>query len=300
VPENDLAGTTASDISAAPTSGVTASAPAPNVDGGTQARTGDGQYDKNYVYGADSNVAEWKKFKTPEELNELTDKMYAIMQQGQPQQPAAPAAQPVAAAPPPAPIGPSVPDADMWLTDQAAAADAHFNARIAGVQKDILAPQLTAIHTANAQTARALAAQNHNDAFSRWGPEIDMQMAGIPVENRTFEMYSEAVKLVKGAHAAEISQESLDKAVADEIERRTAAGTIRSGSTPTGADAAQSLDFNSETLGDRWSHIAEETTPEGRYDFFRKMYPDLSIAEAQKKFLELTKKGNAVSAEANA
>lgn len=296
MPENDPTQSNVnSNTSEALTSGVTASA---SADGGTQSRTDDGQYGKNYVYGADSNVAEWKKFKTPTELDELTDKMYSILQQGQPAQPVD--TQQVAGAPTPPPASPTVPDSDMWLTDQAAAADAHFAVRIAGVQKDILAPQLEAIHTANAQTARALAAQSHGDAFSRWGPEIDMQMSGIAVAQRTFEMYSEAVKLVKGAHAGEISQEALDAAVKDEIERRTAAGTIRSGDSPTSAVGSESLDFNSESLGDRWAHIAEETTAEGRYDFFRKMYPDLTIAEAQKKFLELTKKGNAVSAEANA
>ena len=224
--------------------------------------------------------------------------MYTIMQQGQPAQPVA--AQPVTAAPlaASAPVAPTIPDADMWLSDPAAASEAHFNARIAS-EKAVLGTQLTGIYTANAQTARALAAQSHNDAFSRWGPEIDMQMSGIAVEQRTFEMYSEAVKLVKGAHAGEISQEAIDAAVRDEIERRTAAGTIRSGDAPTSAAGVESLDFNNESLGDRWSHIAEETTPEGRYDFFRKMYPDLTFAEAQKKFLELTKKGNVVSAEAN-
>jgi len=186
------------------------------------------------------------------------------------------------------------------FTDQAAAADAHFNARIGQVQKDILAPQLTAIHTANAQTSRALAAQSHSDAFSRWGPEIDMQMSGIAVEQRTFEMYSEAVKLVKGAHATEITRESLDAAVRDEIERRTAAGTIRSGDAPTGAATAESLDFNSESLSDRWANIAEDTTLEGRIAFLQKAYPDLTLAEAKAKYLKLVNKGNAVSAEANA
>lgn len=297
MPDNDPIGTTQSDTSVAPTSG---DAPAANVDGGAQSRADDGQYGKNYVYGADANVAEWKKFKTPEELDRLTDQMYNIMQQGSPQPaaPAAPQIQPNLAPPVPAPATAGVPDADMWLSDSAAAADAHFNARIGQVQKEVLAPQLAGLHNSQAQASRALAVQSHTDAFSRWGPEIDMQMAAIPVENRNFEMYTEAVKLVKGAHAGEISQEALDKAVADEIERRTAAGTIRSGGD-TSAAVAESLDFNSESLGDRWAHIAEETTPEGRYDFFRKMYPDLSLAEAQKKFLELTKKGNAVSAEAN-
>ena len=239
MPENDPA-QSSSATSGTPTSG----------DPGTAATTAnDGP---NYVYGADSNVAEWKKFKTPEELDELTDQMYNIMVQGK-QVPgdttAAPApVTPVASLP--AIVAPSaIPDADAWLSDSAAAADTHFNARIADVQKNVLGPQLAGIYAANAQTARALAVQSSGDAFTRWGPEIDMQMSAIPVEQRNFQMYSEAVKLVKGAHAAEITREALDKAVADEIERRTAAGTIRSGDAGTGVTLSESLDFNSDNLG---------------------------------------------------
>ncbi len=189
-----------------------------------------------YVYSAEDNVAEWKKFKTKEELNTLTDQMYNIMVQGK----GAPSSEAPAgtALPSPLPVpnvSPegTIPDADAWLSDPAAASEAHFNTRIASVQKDILAPQLAGIYQDNAQTARALAVQTNGDAFAKWGPEIDMQMSAIPVERRNFQMYSEAVKLVKGNHATEISQEALDRAVADEIERRTAAGTIRSGDGST-------------------------------------------------------------------
>jgi len=199
----------------------------------------------------------------------------------------------------PLPLATNIPDADAWMNDSVGAADAHFNSRIAGVQKDILAPQLAGIYKANAQTARALAFQQHGNAFTRWGPEIDMQMQAIPVEQRSFEMYTEAVKLVKGAHADQITQEALDKGVANEIDRRLAAGTIRSGGSPTGATLPESLDFNSENLGERWGHLATETTIEGQMEFLRKAYPDDTLAEARKKYLALLAKGNAVQAEAN-
>ena len=289
--DNDPTGTTPSATSEVLSSGVSAASADPTG----QPRNPDGTFGPNYVYGADDNVAEWKRFKTKEELNTLTDQMYNIMQQGQPaQSTVAQPAVPVA----PEPAAGAVPDADMWLSDPTAASEAHFNTRIGQVQKEILAPQLAGIYTANAQTARALASQSNGEAYSRWGPEIDMQMSAIPVENRTFEMYTEAVKLVKGAHASEITQEALDKAVADEIERRTAAGTIRTGDAPTGAAGVESLDFNSESLGDRWGHLAN-IEPEARMDFLRKLHPDLSLVAAQKKYLDTIKKGNAVAAEAN-
>ena len=195
--------------------------------------------------------------------------------------------------------GSAVPDADAWLSDSAAAADAHFDTRIAGLQKDVLDPQLAGIYVSNAQTARALALQSNSDAFSKWGPEIDMHMQGIPVEKRSFDMYSEAVKLVKGNHAGEISREALTKAVEDEIERRTAAGTIRSGEAATSADVSQVLDFSSENLGDRWKHIATDTTLEGQVDFLRKAYPDDTLAVAKQKYLKLLNKGDIINAEAN-
>jgi len=288
VPENDPA-QSSSATSGTPTSG----------DPGTAATTAnDGP---NYVYGADSNVAEWKKFKTPEELDKLTDQMYNIVVQGkqEPGSTAAPAAPPSEVPLAPAVVPSAIPDADAWLSDSAAAADTHFDARIADVQKNVLGPQLAGIYAANAQTARALAVQSSGDAFTRWGPEIDMQMSAIPVEQRNFQMYSEAVKLVKGAHAAEITREALDKAVADEIERRTAAGTIRSGDASTGVTLSESLDFNSDNLGDRWKHLAETTTLEGQVEFLRKQYPDDTLAVAKQKYLKLLKKGDAVQAEAN-
>ena len=301
MPDNDQA-QSQTDTSATPTSGdsvgTTASA---NTD--TQSRTEDGKFSSNYVYGAEDNVAEWKKFKTKEELNTLTDQMYNTLVQGGgvTADPAATAAQPLPSTVPApnVPSGGTVPDADAWMTDSAAAADAHFNARIANLQKEVLGPQLAGIYTANAQTARALALQANGDAFSKWGPEIDMQMQGIPVEKRSFEMYSEAVKLVKGNHAGEITREALDKAVQDEIERRTAAGTIRSGEAATSADVSQVLDFNSENLGDRWKHIATDTTLEGQVDFLRKAYPDDTLAVAKQKYFKLLQKGDAVQAEAN-
>ena len=257
----------------------------------------------NYVYAVDDpNVAEWKRGKTKEELNTLTDQMYNIIVQGKQvpgSEPLAAPALPSPASVPNVPSGSMIPDADAWLSDSAAAADAHFDARIAGVQKDVLAPQLAGIYTANAQTARALAVQSDSAAFAKWGPEIDMQMSAIPVERRNFEMYTEAMKLVKGAHATEISQEALDRAVTDEIERRTAAGTIRSGDGSTSATPSESLDFSSDNLGERWGHIAENTTLEGQVEFLRKAYPDDTLAVAKQKYLKLLKKGDAVQAEAN-
>lgn len=298
MPDNDQA-QSQTDTSATPTSGdsvgTTASA---NTD--TQSRTEDGKFSSNYVYGAEDNVAEWKKFKTKEELDKLTDQMYNTLVQG-----GGVATDPATTLPAPVPVAtvvptaPATPDADAWLSDSAAAADAHFDARIANLQKEVLGPQLAGIYTANAQTARALALQANGDAFSKWGPEIDMQMQGIPVDKRSFEMYSEAVKLVKGNHAGEITREALDKAVQDEIERRTAAGTIRSGEAATSADASQVLDFSSENLGDRWKHIATDTTLEGQVDFLRKAYPDDTLAVAKQKYFKLLQKGDAVQAEAN-
>lgn len=300
MPDNDQA-QSQTDTSATPTSGdsvgTTASA---NTD--TQSRTEDGKFSSNYVYGAEDNVAEWKKFKTKEELDKLTDQMYnTLVQGGGVATDPATAQLPIAPVLPIAPIptAPATPDADAWLSDSAAAADAHFDARIANLQKEVLGPQLAGIYTANAQTARALALQANGDAFSKWGPEIDMQMQGIPVDKRSFEMYSEAVKLVKGNHAGEITREALDKAVQDEIERRTAAGTIRSGEAATSADASQVLDFSSENLGDRWKHIATDTTLEGQVDFLRKAYPDDTLAVAKQKYFKLLQKGDAVQAEAN-
>jgi len=289
VPDNDQA-QSSSATSETPTSG----------DQGVAATTT--STDLGYVYSAEDNVAEWKKFKTKEELNTLTDQMYSIMVQGKevPDATVAPAPpQPGATLAPVLPVNAAIPDADAWLSDPAAASEAHFNARIAGVQKDVLAPQLAGIYQDNAQTARALAVQTNGDAFAKWGPEIDMQMSAIPVERRNFQMYSEAVKLVKGNHATEISREALDRGVAEEIERRLAAGTIRSGDGSTSAEPSQVLDFSSDNLGERWKHLADNTTLEGQVEFLRKQYPDDTLAVAKQKYLKLLKKGDAVQAEAN-
>lgn len=294
MPDNDL-GQSSSNTLEAPTSGVSGTG---NADG-DQSRADDGKFGPNYVYGAEDNVAEWKKFKTKEELNTLTDQMYSIMVQGKPVAGADTAVQ-TGQAEVVNTAANAVPDADMWLSDPAAASEAHFNARIAGVQKDVLGPQLAGIYSANAQTARALAVQSNSDAFSKWGPEIDMQMQAIPVERRDYKMYSEAVKLVKGAHATEITREALDKGVADEIERRMAAGTIRSTDGSTSAEPSSVLDFSSDNLPDRWKHLADDTTLEGQVEFLRKAYPDDTLVVAKQKYFKLLEKGDAIQAEANA
>lgn len=271
--------------SVAPTSGVSA----PLEPAGPQ-----------YMYGTEDNVPEWLKGKTKEEVATLAGQMYQSVVQGT----SGPVAPPVAAAPaapaaPIAPVAPVVPTGDEWLTDGAAAADVHFTTRAQEFQDTHIAPQFAAIFESNAQTARALSRQEFSGEFSKWGPEIDLQMQAIPLNQRTTYMYSQAVGLVRGKHASEINQDALKGAVDAELERRAAAGDLRSGAAAGGSLLApDGLDFDSPDVLQEYKRFKE--IPEADLIKFLGMaYPNLPLHEARAMYMKKLIKKDVITAGAS-
>ncbi|KKL05245.1 hypothetical protein LCGC14_2607960, partial [marine sediment metagenome] len=127
-------------------------------------------------------------------------------------------------------------------------------------------------------------------------PEIDLQMAQIAVDQRTPYMYEQAVGLVRGNHASEIADEALNTAVDAEIEKRTAAGSLRSGGITGGSPLlTDALDFNSPEVPEEYRRFKD--MPENDVNEFLKMaYPHDSPEVARQKYMKQLTKGNVITA----
>ncbi len=278
--------TQGSDTSVAPSSGVSVT-PEPVV---APEPTG-----PQYVYGAQDNVPEWLKGKTKEEVENLSAQMCHSVIQGTSipnPPPAAPNVPPTV----PIPATYAAPTAEDWMTDSATAADAHFTGRIEKMREEVFAPEMATLHQNNAAVARQLAEQRFTKEFSKWGPEIDLQMNQIAVDQRTPYMYEQAVGLVRGNHADEIGAEMLNAAVDAEIEKRTAAGSLRSGGGTGGSPLpTDTLDFNSSEVPEEYRRFKD--IPESDLNQFLSMaYPNDPPSVARQKYMKQITKGNVITA----
>ena len=81
-----------------------------------------------------------------------------------------------------------------------------------------------------AGTGRQLATMQYADEFKRWGPEIDQLVAPVPTDQRSAELYSQAVRLVKANHLDEIVTERAQGRFAELgiTDRTSGGGTVAS------------------------------------------------------------------------
>lgn len=118
------------------------------------------------------------------------------------------------------PIQPTMPTADDYTLDPVAAAqrqmEYNYNQR--------MAPVFQTIQQQLAGTARGLAAQSHAQDFQKWGPEIDGLVATVPQEQRTTQLYEQAVKIVRANHIEDIVAERTQARMAEMGIERTSAG----------------------------------------------------------------------------
>lgn len=145
--------------------------------------------------------------KTPQEVLNLATQMADVL------------AAPQAPRTPPAPA-PGAPTADEWTLDPQQAAQKHLEYNY----QTRFAPVLQSMQQQLAGTSRGLANQQFNTEFQRWGPEIDQMVANVPAEQRTFELYSQAVKLVKANHIEDIVAERAQAKMAELGIERTSTG----------------------------------------------------------------------------
>jgi len=152
--------------------------------------------------------------------------------------------------------------------------------------------------------ARQLAVQANGDAFNRWGHEIDIAMNSMPVESRTFEMYQQAVELIKGRHSEELVNERAE-ALAKERLEQMAAGTLRSGSAADGASALPDnvLDLESDAVQlkvrEDFHHNRIDMATVDEFLRTRRPYGNIPIEQAREKYLTAIKNKQASTAEVN-
>jgi hypothetical protein len=300
-PNTPNAASTATDgdgTSVAPTSGATTPVAPPSAPAA--------------VFGATDNVPEWLKGKTKEQLAAQYGQMYqAVVGQvgstsptpgspgGLPYNPApavAPYAQPVPQpqiAPgvaPPAP--PSLPDSEAWSVAPDQAFDVAFGAKAQGL-RDELNPTLTAIHQANAQSARFLAQQADPDAFTRYGPEIDVLLSQIPLENRTVDIVRKAVSMVRSDHIDDLVAERAAAEAERLVEQRMAAGTLPSNAGVTGGSpiGSESLDLSDASVPVKYRQAwaADNIDHEVIDRFLIKKYPGMPLPAARMKYAAAVK-----------
>jgi hypothetical protein len=173
----------------------------------------------------------------------------------------------------------AMPTDDEWVaTPQKAfekALDANVNARFT--------PMLDSMSAAIAQGARAQAATAYTKEFAKYGPEIDNEVAKVPVAQRTVDLYRYAVDIVKGRHLDEEVESRLRERMAGlPMAERSMGGA--SGTTPTGL-----LDWEKlpPLVKDKWQRagITEATIREDCAKWG--MTPE--------KFLEMTVGGQVIS-----
>ena len=193
----------------------------------SQTATGQPQLAEPFRFAQGPGVPPWAVGKTNQEVLAMSVQMAEALQTVQPtrnptqQQPVQ---QPVAA------VQPTMPTQDDYTLDPIAATqrtlEYNYGLRVQPVL-DQLAAQM-------AGTGRQVAQMQHPEEFKRWAPEIDQLIVNVPSQQRTAELYSQAVRLVKANHldelVAERAREQMGASVGD---RTSAGGAIASGTVAT-------------------------------------------------------------------
>lgn len=191
--------------------------------------TGSSPSPEPFRFAAGAGVPDWAVGKTNQEVLAMAGQMAQALQTVQPtRQPVAPSVQqPVTVQ------QPSMPTQDDFTLDPVTATqrtlEYNYGLRVQPVL-DQLAAQM-------AGTGRQVAAMQHADEFRRWSPEIDQLVANVPAQQRTAELYSQAVRLVKAAHLDELVTERANAKMAEMgVGDRTSGGGTVASLSPSAVD----------------------------------------------------------------
>lgn len=99
--------------------------------------------------------------------------------------------------------------------------------------------------------------QGEADAFRRWGPELQMEIAKLPPEMRTLDNLQVVVNMVRGNHYQELVEEKASQKATQLLQDQVA--TIRSGSGgSTTIPNTQHFDLKSNDLPEEWRELASK------------------------------------------
>lgn len=161
----------------------------------------------------------WAVGKTNEEVLRMAREMADALATVSPQKPVA---QPAAVAP--NAQQPTMPNADDFTLDPVAATQRVLEYNVGQRYQPILDRMTAQL----AGAGRQIAAMQYADDFRRWGPEIDQLVAPVAPDQRSAELYAQAVRLVKANHLDEIAAERADAKLASLgiTDRTSAGGTV--------------------------------------------------------------------------
>lgn len=180
--------------------------------------------------------------KTADEILGLATTLYGVAQRFNQQGvvPSAPAPAAPAYAPPPAPE-PLV-DNDFVT---GGAVRSYVDQQAAYVQQS-----LAQTMQANAALALTMARQQHADTFRRYGPEIESELARVPVHLRTLDNLTTIVDVVRGRHVNELAEEKARELAA------TLAPTLRSNGAGGPAAPSSAPSLSHANVPDAWRQKA--------------------------------------------
>ena len=216
--------------SATPATPATGAAPASGANNGAQ-NTG-------FRFTADEGVEDWMVGKTPREVANIAKQLREQLQASNQQVPQQQYQQQNYQQQPPAPTAPTQ---DDWMSrpEEAGRKLADF------IRNETFAPAAAQFGQSMGETARALTELKEPDAFKRWGPEIDMEIARYQPDprTRTPQSLKMLVDMVRARHVEELVEER----VQSKLRTMESTGSIRadgSAGAASGTAATPKLDFN--------------------------------------------------------
>lgn len=216
--------------------------------------------DPEFKFKAGAGVPEWAVGKTAQEILGLAQRQNEIIAQMPTYQPPAKTEQrdkPWDSAVAGQGANLALPTDDEWVATPQKAFEKALEANVA----TRFAPMLEGLAAGVAQSARAQSVMAFPDVFKRFGPEIDNEVARVPVGARTVDLYRYAVDIVRGRHVDELAEERLQQRLAG----LPAAERAMGGATG-GAPVGGLIDWDklSPTVREKWQRagITEATIRE--------------------------------------
>ena len=169
-----------------------------------------GQAAEEFRFGSDEAVPSYLRGKTQQEVIDFNVKLVQeatqLANQQQQQMNIPVQQQPVAQA------AGGLPDPDLMLTDPQAYQTQLVNT-LTSYQQASLQQQAQPVIAAQAETALFMSKNDKSlaEVWDAYGPEIEMQVANIPINLRNKLLYDQAARLVKGNHADEIAEKRAQK-----------------------------------------------------------------------------------------
>lgn len=194
-------------------------APPPNPPAANSSGTPTGSSPTEFRFQPGAGVPDWAVGKTASEVLQITTQLAETVKSVQP-----------AAKPTPTNQA-GLPSIDDYTMDPVKAAQQQLEYNFA----QRVAPVFQRYDQQLASAARTLAQTTNPDEFKRWGPEIDQMVATVPAEQRTADLYTQAVRIVKANHLDEIANERAERRLAElgVTDRTSGGGTNTSGPSAT-------------------------------------------------------------------